>query len=199
MNRTQAYAVLNLSEDATEAQVRIQFFKLWQHWSGAEILEDPQNQKLDDLIVARDLLLGSSNLSHLEEQEEEKEQKQKPEEADHLLAGAQLTLIGPEDDEDLQNVPEEITVLLYQKYGQEGIHTLRFGNENVVLAFENAFTARRYSQALAKRDLPKPAVENFFSQEIIDFCRSSGHGLLLVPSDQFLEPPDAVDDDLKGF
>jgi Protein of unknown function (DUF3110) len=199
MNRTQAYTVLNLSEDATEAQVRSQFFKLWQHWSGAEVaedLEDPENQKLNDLIVARDLLLGSSDI---DQQEHEEEQEQKSEEVDHLLAGAQLTLIGPEDDEDLQNVPEEITVLLYQKYGQEGIHTLRFGNENVVLAFENAFTARRYSQALAKRDLPKPAVENFFSQEIIDFCRSSGHGLLLVPSDQFLEPPDAVDDDLKGF
>jgi hypothetical protein len=199
MNRTQAYTVLNLSEDATEAQVRIQFFKLWQHWSEAEVsenLEDPQNQKLNDLIVARDLLLGSSDM---EEPEPEGEKEQKLEEADHLLAGAQLTLIGSEEDEDLQNVPEEITVLLYQKYGQEGIHTLRFGNENVVLAFENAFTARRYSQALAKRDLPKPTVENFFSQEIIDFCRSSGHGLLLVPSDQFLEPPDAVDDDLKGF
>ena len=191
MNRTQAYTVLNLSEDATEAQVRSQFFKLWQHWSGIEIADEPQDQKLNDLITARDLLLGSSES---EEQEEEKK-----EEADHLLAGAQLTLIGAEDEEDLQNLPEKITVLLYQKYGQEGIHTLRFGNDNVVLAFENSFTARRYSQALAKRDLPKPAVENFFTQEIVDFCRSSGHGLLLVPSDQFLEPPDAVDDDLKGF
>jgi Protein of unknown function (DUF3110) len=191
MNRTQAYTVLNLSEDATEAQVRSQFFKLWQHWSGVEIADEPQDQKLDDLITARDLLLGSS-----ESEEQEEENK---EEADHLLAGAQLTLIGTEDDEDLQNLPEEITVLLYQKYGQEGIHTLRFGNENVVLAFENSFTARRYSQALAKRDLPKPAVEDFFTQEIVDFCRSSGHGLLLVPADQFLEPPDAVDDDLKGF
>ena len=191
MNRTQAYTVLNLSKDATEAQVRIQFFKLWQHWSGIEIAEESQDQKLDDLITARDLLLGSS-----ESKEQEEENK---EEADHLLAGAQLTLIGAEDEEGLQNLPEEITVLLYQKYGQEGIHTLRFGNDNVVLAFENSFTARRYSQALAKRDLPKPAVENFFIQEIVDFCRSSGHGLLLVPSDQFLEPPDAVDDDLKGF
>jgi hypothetical protein len=191
MNRTQAYTVLNLSEDATEAQVRSQFFKLWQHWSGIEIADEPQDQKLNDLITARDLLLASS-----ESDEQEEENK---EAADHLLAGAQLTLIGAEDDEDLQNLPEEITVLLYQKYGQEGIHTLRFGNENVVLAFENSFTARRYSQALAKRDLPKPAVEDFFTQEIVDFCRSSGHGLLLVPSDQFLEPPDAVDDDLKGF
>ncbi|MGA7955365.1 MAG: DUF3110 domain-containing protein [Gloeobacterales cyanobacterium] len=191
MNRTQAYTVLNLSKDATEAQVRSQFFKLWQHWSEIEIADEPQSQKLNDLITARDLLLGSS--------ESEKQEEEKKEEADHLLAGAQLTLIGAEEDEDLQNLPEEIAVLLYQKYGQEGIHTLRFGNDNVVLAFENSFTARRYSQALAKRDLPKPAVENFFTQEIVDFCRSSGHGLLLVPSDQFLEPPDAVDDDLKGF
>jgi hypothetical protein len=191
MNRTQAYTVLNLLEDATEAQVRSQFFKLWQHWSGVEIADEPQEQKLNDLITARDLLLGSS-----ESAEQEEENK---EEADHLLAGAHLTLIGADDDEELKNLPEEITVLLYQKYGQEGIHTLRFGNENVVLAFENSFTARRYSQALAKRDLPKPEVENFFAQEIVDFCRSSGHGLLLVPSDQFLEPPDAVDDDLKGF
>jgi hypothetical protein len=191
MNRTQAYTVLNLLEDATEAQVRSQFFKLWQHWSGIEIADEPQEQKLNDLITARDLLLGSS-----ESEEQEEENK---EEADHLLAGAHLTVIGADDDEELKNLPEEITVLLYQKYGQEGIHTLRFGNENVVLAFENSFTARRYSQALAKRDLPKPAVENFFAQEIVDFCRSSGHGLLLVPSDQFLEPPDAVDDDLKGF
>ena len=191
MNRTQAYTVLNLLEDATEAQVRSQFFKLWQHWSGIEIADEPQEQKLNDLITARDLLLGSSES---EEQEEENKEA-----ADHLLTGAHLTLIGADDDEELKNLPEEITVLLYQKYGQEGIHTLRFGNENVVLAFENSFTARRYSQALAKRDLPKPEVENFFAQEIVDFCRSSGHGLLLVPSDQFLEPPDAVDDDLKGF
>jgi Protein of unknown function (DUF3110) len=189
MNRTQAYTVLNLSEDATEAQVRSQFFKLWQHWSGVEA-DEPHDQKLNDLIAARDLLLSAPS------PEEQKEEKQ---EADYLLAGAQLTLIGAEEDNDLQNLPAEITVLLYQKYGQEGIHTLRFGNENVVLAFENGFTARRYSQALAKRDLPKPAVEDFFTQEIVDFCRSSGHGLLLVPSDQFLEPPDAVDDDLKGF
>jgi Protein of unknown function (DUF3110) len=191
MNRTQAYTVLNLSEDATEAQVRSQFFKLWQHWSGVEIADEPHDQKLNDLIAARDLLLSASP--------PEAQEAGNKEEADHLLAGAQLTLIGAEEDDDLQNLPEEITVLLYQKYGQEGIHTLRFGNENVVLAFENGFTARRYSQALAKRDLPKPAVEDFFTQEIVDFCRSSGHGLLLVPSDQFLEPPDAVDDDLKGF
>lgn len=191
MNRTQAYTVLNLPEDATQAQVRGQFFKLWQHWSEVEIGKELQEQKQHDLIAARDLLLGSSKT------EERKEEIS--EEVDHLLSGAKLTLIGAEEDDDLQNLPEEITVLLYQKYGQEGIHTLRFGNENVVLAFENSFTARSYSQALAKRDLPKPAVENFFSQEIVDFCRSSGHGLLLVPSDQFLEPPDAVDDDLKGF
>ncbi len=191
MNRPQAYTVLNLSEDATEAQVRVQFFKLWQHWSEVEVGKELQEQKQHDLIAARDLLLGSSKV---EEQKEEIN-----EEVDHLLSGAKLTLIGAEEDDELQNLPEEITVLLYQKYGQEGIHTLRFGNENVVLAFENSFTARSYSQALAKRDLPKPAVENFFSQEIVDFCRSSGHGLLLVPSDQFLEPPDAVDDDLKGF
>lgn len=191
MNRAQAYTVLNLSEDATEAQVRVQFFKLWQHWSEVEVGKELQEQKQHDLIAARDLLLGSSKV---EEQKEEIN-----EEVDHLLTGAKLTLIGAEEDDELQNLPEEITVLLYQKYGQEGIHTLRFGNENVVLAFENSFTARSYSQALAKRDLPKPAVENFFSQEIVDFCRSSGHGLLLVPSDQFLEPPEAVDDDLKGF
>ncbi len=191
MNRTQAHTVLNLPEDATEAQVRTQFFKLWQHWSEVEVGKEFQEQKQHDLIAARDLLLGSSK------SEQQKEEIQ--EEVDHLLSGAKLTLIGSEEEDELQNLPEEITVLLYQKYGQEGIHTLRFGDENVVLAFENSFTARSYSQALAKRDLPKPAVEDFFSQEIVDFCRSSGHGLLLVPSDQFLEPPDAVDDDLKGF
>jgi Protein of unknown function (DUF3110) len=191
MNRTQAYTVLNLPEDATQAQVRVQFFKLWQHWSEVEVGKELQEQKQHDLIAARDLLLGSSKS---EEQTGEIE-----EEVDHLLSGAKLTMIGAAGEDELQNLPEEITVLLYQKYGQEGIHTLRFGSENVVLAFENSFTARSYSQALAKRDLPKPAVENFFSQEIVDFCRSSGHGLLLVPSDQFLEPPDAVDDDLKGF
>jgi len=41
---------------------------------------------------------------------------------------------------------------------------------------------------LAQQGLPKPVAERFDTQEIVDFCRSGGYGLMVVPASETLEP-----------
>lgn len=87
-----------------------------------------------------------------------------------------------------ETCPPQVIVLLYQANGQEGICTRQVGGQDIVIAFESSFAARKYAQRLAQQGLPKPVAERFDTQEIVDFCRSGGYGLMVVPASETLEP-----------
>ena len=73
----------------------------------------------------------------------------------------------------------------------EGIHTIRMGDRNLVLMFEQEDDATRYALLLEAQDFPTPTVENIDRKEIEDFCKGVDYDCKLVP-DGFV-PQDAAD------
>jgi hypothetical protein len=85
----------------------------------------------------------------------------------------------------------------------EGIHTIRLvgsdGREhNIVMMFESADDAERYAMLLEAQDFQTPTVEEFFAEEIEDFCSGANYEAKRIPigfvpqSDEeriFLAPP----------
>ena len=78
-----------------------------------------------------------------------------------------------------------------------GIHTLKMGDRNVVLMFENEDDATRYSLMLEAQDLPSPSEAANDSEEIEEFCASAGYecavvetGMLAVPPETNVDNPD---------
>lgn len=169
MDTAEALAILNLPPGATEREIRGRLFQEYQTLSTAlATLEDERQRPLLEaqlarLNEARDVLLNTAP-----------PQGSRPE--------ALSSLVSPED------LPARVTVLLYQKNGQEGICTRRVGGQDIVLAFESSFGARKYAQRLAQKGLPKPIPECFDTEEIVDFCRQGGYGLMVVPAHESLEP-----------
>lgn len=64
----------------------------------------------------------------------------------------------------------------------EGIHTIRVGDRNLVLMFEHEDDATRYALLLEAQDFPAPAVEEIDQDEIEEFCRSVGYDSQVVPA-----------------
>jgi Protein of unknown function (DUF3110) len=64
----------------------------------------------------------------------------------------------------------------------EGIHTIRMGDRNLVLMFEDEDDATRYALLLEAQDFPAPNVESIPRAEIEDFCNSVGYDSKLVPA-----------------
>ncbi|MEN9225220.1 MAG: DUF3110 domain-containing protein [Thermostichus sp. HHBFW_bins_43] len=167
MNTAEALEILKLSPGASEREIRGRLFQEYQTLSTALAeLEDERQRPLFEVQLARlnearDVLLGAPQ-------------------------GAQgenvLPWISPED------LPPHVIVLLYQVNGQEGICTRQVGGQDIVLAFESSFGARKYAQRLAQQGLPKPVPERFDTEEIVDFCRGGGYGLMVVPAHEALEP-----------
>ena len=91
-----------------------------------------------------------------------------------------------------------VYILLYNtRTENEGIHTVQVGNVNTVLMFTEEDDAIRYGLMLEAQDFPEPTVEAFDSEEIEDFCRSSGYegkivgeGELAIPPEKNLEDTD---------
>lgn len=63
----------------------------------------------------------------------------------------------------------------------EGIHTIRMGDRNLVLMFEAEDDATRYAMLLEAQDFPTPAVEAIDRDEIEAFCTSVGYDCKFVP------------------
>ncbi len=93
---------------------------------------------------------------------------------------------------------QTVYVLLYREDHHEQIHTLRLGTHHLVLAFENHFTARKYTQTLAHRQLIEPWTGTLSLGEVNAFCKTQGYGLLLVPQHQQVQPPVAASEDLRS-
>lgn len=74
----------------------------------------------------------------------------------------------------------------------EGIHTIRIGDRDKVLMFESEDDANRFALMLEAQDFPSPTVEEIDSEEIDEFCASSGYESELVPANGSLVlPPEA--------
>ena len=94
-------------------------------------------------------------------------------------------------------------VLFNARTENEGIHSLKVGDRNIVLMFEAEDDAVRFGGLLEAQDFPPCSVEGFESNEIEEFCRSAGYeakhvetGTLVMPPEQNLEStdwdPDAI-------
>ncbi len=74
----------------------------------------------------------------------------------------------------------------------EGIHTIRIGDRDKVLMFESEDDANRFALMLEAQDFPSPSVEEIDSEEIDEFCASSGYESELVPANgSLIVPPEA--------
>jgi len=87
------------------------------------------------------------------------------------------------------HIPSYIHVLLYRQHHTETIYTLRIEEQDLVLGFENEFSARKYTRQLSEEEELTPWTECFDTSEILDFCESAGYGVLIIPSDQMIQPP----------
>ncbi len=76
----------------------------------------------------------------------------------------------------------EVYVLLFNaRTENEGIHTVRLGEQNLVLMFEDEDDATRYSLLLEAQDFPTATVEGMDREEIEEFCQSAGYEFQIVP------------------
>jgi hypothetical protein len=72
----------------------------------------------------------------------------------------------------------------------EGIHTLKVGDRNIILMFESEDDATRYGLMLEAQDFVTPSVEAFESEEIEDFCQDANYDCKLVPEGTLAVPPE---------
>jgi hypothetical protein len=85
----------------------------------------------------------------------------------------------------------DIFVLLFNaRTDNEGIHTLKVGDRNVVLMFEAEDDAIRFGLMLEAQDLGAPTVERFDSEEIEEFCQSADYECKLIHAGELTVPPE---------
>lgn len=72
----------------------------------------------------------------------------------------------------------------------EGIHSLKLGDRDVVLMFEDEDDATRFGLMLEAQDFPTPTVEEMAEEEILEFCTSVGYETRLIESGQLELPPE---------
>jgi hypothetical protein len=85
----------------------------------------------------------------------------------------------------------QVFVLLYNAGTEnEGIHTLKIGDRNVVLMFETEDDATRYAMMLEAQDFGSPDVEGLDDEEVEEFCQSAGYESKLVPDGALAVPPE---------
>jgi len=85
----------------------------------------------------------------------------------------------------------KVYVLLYNVgTDNEGIHTLRIGNKDMVLMFESEDDATRYALLLEAQDFYSPTVESLNSEEIEEFCTGAGYEWKLVTEGMLEIPPE---------
>ena len=86
-----------------------------------------------------------------------------------------------------------VFVLLFNaRTDNEGIHSLRVGDRDVVLMFESEDDAMRFGLMLEAQDFPSPSVEAIDSEEIEDFCESAGFDCKIIPQGTLFMPPEAI-------
>lgn len=85
-----------------------------------------------------------------------------------------------------------VFVLLFNaRTENEGIHTLKVADRNIVLMFESEDDATRYGLMLEAQDFSSPVVESFEVEEIEDFCKDSEYECKIVPEGALELPPES--------
>ena len=83
-----------------------------------------------------------------------------------------------------------VFVLLFNaRTENEGIHTLRIADRDIVLMFESEDDATRYALLLEAQDFLSPAVESIEDEEVKEFCESAGYEWKLIPEGFIPENP----------
>ncbi|MGF1568440.1 MAG: DUF3110 domain-containing protein [Nodosilinea sp.] len=86
-----------------------------------------------------------------------------------------------------------VYVLLFNaRTENEGIHTLKVEDQDVVLMFENEDDATRFALMLEAQDFPEAAVEAIDQEDIEDFCQSAGYDCKIVPEGALAVPPEST-------
>jgi hypothetical protein len=86
----------------------------------------------------------------------------------------------------------QVFVLLFNAgTDNEGIHTLKVGDRNIVLMFESEDDATRYSLMLEAQDFGSPTVEGFEQDDIEEFCVGANYECKVVPTGTLEVPPEA--------
>lgn len=84
-----------------------------------------------------------------------------------------------------------VFVLLFNaRTENEGIHTVKLGDRNVVLMFESEDDATRFSLLLEAQDFAAATVEAFDAEEIEEFCQSATYECKLIEAGTLIIPPE---------
>ncbi len=90
-----------------------------------------------------------------------------------------------------------VFVLLFNaRTENEGIHTLKTGDRNIVLMFESEDDATRYALLLEAQDFLAPAVESIDAEDVEDFCDNAHYECKLVPEGTLAVPPESAAEEL---
>jgi hypothetical protein len=85
----------------------------------------------------------------------------------------------------------DVFVLLFNaRTENEGIHTLKVENRNIVLMFEDEDDATRFALLLEAQDFGSPTVEQFEQADIEEFCQSANYECSVVPKGMLAVPPE---------
>lgn len=88
--------------------------------------------------------------------------------------------------------PKRVFVLLFHAgTDNEGIHTIRIGDRNKVLMFEEEDDATRFALMLEAQDFPEATVEAIGSDDIEEFCRRNDYDSELIEAGRLEVPPEA--------
>ncbi|AFZ51039.1 DUF3110 domain-containing protein [Dactylococcopsis salina] len=74
----------------------------------------------------------------------------------------------------------------------QGIHSLKMGDRDIVLMFESEDDATRFALMLEAQDFPTPAVEELDAEEIEAFCAEAGYEARQIPQGELITPPEST-------
>lgn len=81
-------------------------------------------------------------------------------------------------------------ILFNANTANEGVHSLRVEERELVLMFEAEEDATRFGLMLEAQDFPPCKPEGFPQEEIEGFCDKAGYEAILVPGGHLLVPPE---------
>lgn len=87
--------------------------------------------------------------------------------------------------------PKRVFVILFNVGTEnEGIHSLKVGDRDFVLMFEQEDDATRFALMLEAQDFPTGTVEEIDTEEIEEFCRNAGYESTVIEPGMLATPPE---------
>lgn len=81
-------------------------------------------------------------------------------------------------------------ILFNARTDNEGVHSLKVGDRNIVLMFKNEDDATRFALMLEAQDFPPATIEAIDSQEVEDFCFEAGYDCQIIDEEMLAVPPE---------